>query len=80
MTSTSAFRQMTRLRSVFSGNLARVGVCFPRETCEGLQTTLLSQSGHPNCMRPRGAQRTFLGPIKGGICVIVSRSGQNSGP
>ena len=43
-------------------------------------STLLSQSGRPNCMRPRGAQRTFLGPIKGGICVIVSRSGQNSGP
>jgi hypothetical protein len=28
----------------------------------------------------RGAQRTFLSPINGGICVIVSRSGQNSGP
>jgi hypothetical protein len=52
----------------------------PNAVCEMALSTLPSLSGRPNCMRPSGAQRTFLGPIEGGICVIVSRSGQNSGP
>jgi hypothetical protein len=53
---------------------------LPDASDEGPFTTLLSQSGRPNCMRPRAAKRTFPGPIEGEIRVIVSRSGQNSGP